>query len=77
MAALEFGMKHEAVQSPLDFFIRRTGFLYFEPWRIAPVYKAVMHRMSEYLSWSAETGHRMHGLWLNEWKEVEGLREGR
>ena len=51
-AEVWFGVYHEMVQSAEDFFVRRTGRLYFDIESIAKVRAAVMHDLETYLKWN-------------------------
>jgi glycerol kinase len=49
-----FGVNFEMVNSLEDFFVRRTGRLYFDIKSIAIVRKAVVADLQNYLNWTAE-----------------------
>lgn len=53
MAELEFCFRYEMVCSPADFFIQRTGRLYFDIQSIAPCLDTVVGYFSEKLSWDS------------------------
>ena len=50
-AEVWFGVHHEMVQSLEDFFVRRTGRLYFDIQSIEKVREAVVHDLKTYLKW--------------------------
>ena len=54
MAELEFTFAHEMVCSPSDFFIQRTGRLYFDIASIPASLDKVVHFFSEKLGWSSD-----------------------
>ena len=58
LAELEYGLEHEAVQTPLDFFNHRTGRLYFRIETIAPLKDAVCERLAKVLGWDKATWQR-------------------
>lgn len=47
-----FGVYHEQVQSAEDFFVRRTGRLFFDTNSIPEIRSAVMHDLETYLKWN-------------------------
>ncbi|KYG31796.1 glycerol-3-phosphate dehydrogenase/oxidase [Alkalihalobacillus trypoxylicola] len=53
-AEIRYGIEEEMVMSPLDFFSRRTSYLYFEPHYVKENYKMVLHYFSDYFHWSPE-----------------------
>ena len=54
-AELWFGVHHEMVNSLEDFFVRRTGRLYFDIKSIDKVKDIIVSDLANYLSWSADT----------------------
>src|SRR6185295_858489 len=54
LAELRFTVRHEMAVKPLDFFVRRTGILYFYKNRLAPVKECVMTEFQQLFGWSAE-----------------------
>ncbi|WCL81305.1 glycerol-3-phosphate dehydrogenase/oxidase [Saprospira sp. CCB-QB6] len=50
-AELQYALEYESVGSLADFFIRRTGKLYFERAAIIAEYPKVMQRMLKYFNW--------------------------
>jgi glycerol-3-phosphate dehydrogenase len=73
MAALEFGLRQEGILCPDDFFVRRTGFLYFEPWRIEALIEPVLARMAEVLKWDANLRRNMRARISRLVEEVREL----
>ncbi|WAH44636.1 glycerol-3-phosphate dehydrogenase/oxidase [Alicyclobacillus fastidiosus] len=53
-AALVYGLEYEAVASPSDFFIRRTGSLYFDIHWLSRWQDPVIDAMSTWLQWTPE-----------------------
>ncbi len=49
---LFFTLENEMVQTPLDFFIRRTGMLYFDMPRLQLVMNPILSDFREYFSWN-------------------------
>nr|WP_326492659.1 FAD-dependent oxidoreductase [Alicyclobacillus dauci] len=56
--ALTYGLEHEMVATPSDFFIRRTGSLYFDIAWVHTWKDAVVRYMAEQLHWSEEQRSR-------------------
>jgi len=54
LAELSYCLEHEMVQRAEDFFVRRTGRLYFDILSIEKIRAAVMSSLSSSLGWSAE-----------------------
>ena len=52
-AELWYGVHHEMVNSLEDFFVRRTGRLYFDLESIAQVRESLTHDLSKYLNWDS------------------------
>ncbi len=52
-AELWFGVHQEMVQSAADFFVRRTGRLYFNIETVAPTLEVVLDDLQDYLAWDA------------------------
>lgn len=53
-AQLQYGIEHELVAHPVDFFIRRTGNLFFNIASVKSHKEAVVKHMAEQLGWSNE-----------------------
>ena len=51
---LHYGIHYEAVAKPVDFFIRRTGALFFNIHFVKTYQQAVVDEMSRMLNWTAE-----------------------
>lgn len=51
-AMLQYGLVHEFVQRPVDFFIRRIGALYFDVATATKYAEQVTHYMGDYFDWS-------------------------
>ncbi|MEO1049002.1 MAG: FAD-dependent oxidoreductase [Bacteroidota bacterium] len=62
-AELEFTLNNEIVFGPLDFFVRRTGRLYFNINSIDKVKPAVLQRFAEAFNWDKTTAAQ-HEKWL-------------
>ncbi|MEL6560307.1 MAG: glycerol-3-phosphate dehydrogenase/oxidase [Bacteroidota bacterium] len=54
LAELEFTIRHESVQSVMDFFERRTGRLYFNIKSIEKLKQPVLDKMTNVFNWSDE-----------------------
>jgi glycerol-3-phosphate dehydrogenase len=54
LAELWFGIHHEMIAKASDFFVRRTGLLYFDLPKLLKVKSAVLTAMAKYFSWSDE-----------------------
>lgn len=52
LSELHFALENEMVQKPLDFFVRRTGMLYFDMPRLKLVKDRVLDEFKRYFSWS-------------------------
>ncbi len=52
LAELEFTLQHEMVLTPLDFFIRRTGMLYFNLHRLEQMKDIILAAFKKYFNWS-------------------------
>ncbi|MEL6717613.1 MAG: glycerol-3-phosphate dehydrogenase/oxidase [Bacteroidota bacterium] len=50
-AELWFGVHYEMVESLADFFVRRTGRLYFDIFTINPALEVIANDLQEYLNW--------------------------
>lgn len=50
--ALRYGLEEEAVLTPTDFFVRRTGLLYFNIKEVIAHKKAVLKYMASYFNWN-------------------------
>lgn len=64
-AELVYGIEHEMVTGPADFFIRRTGRVYFDPAYVDKYYRSAAQYMAEMLEQDALTAR--HAL---EWFEA-------
>ncbi|WP_206831626.1 glycerol-3-phosphate dehydrogenase/oxidase [Alicyclobacillus fructus] len=64
-AELEYGLRHEMVVTPSDFFIRRTGALYFDIDWVRANREAVIRYMAAACGWSEEETER-HARDLDE-----------
>lgn len=53
-AELWFAVTHEMVHTPLDFFIRRTGMLFFDIKRIALLEAPLLKDFQQYFSWTQD-----------------------
>ena len=53
-AQLYYAMDEEAASTPLDFFVRRTGALYFKIDFVQQYKKLVIDEMEQYLNWTTE-----------------------
>lgn len=54
LSELDFCLEHEMVQRAEDFFVRRTGRLYFDILSIKKIKEPIIKRLAEALSWSDE-----------------------
>ncbi|WP_431027689.1 glycerol-3-phosphate dehydrogenase/oxidase [Lysinibacillus sp. LZ02] len=54
-AQLHYGIEHELVVHPLDFFMRRTSHLFFDIDTVKTYREAILDEMQRILYWSAET----------------------
>lgn len=62
-AELRLTLENEMVQTPLDFFIRRTGMLYFDIPRLTVVMNAILDDFKKYFNWNDEQyKHELHKL---------------
>lgn len=66
MAELWFAIHHEMVARAEDFFVRRTGLLYFNIHRLSKIKEPLLQAMSQYLTWDEDRlnkeRERMDGL---------------
>ena len=53
-AQLQYGIEHELVASPVDFFVRRTGNMFFNIASVKAHKDAVVEHMAQQLGWSSE-----------------------
>jgi glycerol-3-phosphate dehydrogenase len=53
-AELWFCIHHEMVISPVDFFVRRTGMLFFHMDRLPVLVQSIMEEFKQYFEWSDE-----------------------
>ena len=58
LSEVDFCLEHEMVQRAEDFFVRRTGRLYFDILSVAKIKEPVMKRLAEALDWSPERLHQ-------------------
>ena len=60
-AALRYSIEHEMTMTPADFFVRRTGMIYFDLPAVERYKEAVLHIMAEQLHYSDEEkeAHRL------------------
>lgn len=54
LAELWFGIHHEMIARSSDFFVRRTGLLYFDLPKLQKVKASVLEALAKYFSWSEE-----------------------
>ena len=59
LAELEYCLEHEMVLSPKDFFIRRTGRLYFDINSVKKMKELVLDYMKGYFAWEPEQRSKM------------------
>ena len=55
LAELEFCLNHEMVVSPIDFYMRRTGRVFFDINSVYETKELIMNRMANYYDWDSET----------------------
>ena len=55
MAELEFCLQHEMVLTPIDFYMRRTGRVFFDIQSVFQTKERVLERFSNYFDWNSET----------------------
>jgi glycerol-3-phosphate dehydrogenase len=69
LAELEFGIAYEMVENPMDFFIRRTGRLYFDIDSIRDYSKPILNEF--------KSAYKVDDAQILEWKEIlqEELKE--
>jgi len=65
LAELRFCFNNEMVVSPLDFFVRRTGKLYFDILSIEKLKEPILREFSNFFSWDTQTID-VHSKKLNE-----------
>jgi len=58
LAELDFCLKYEMIQRAEDYFVRRTGRLYFDILSIDNIKESILQKMSEELDWSTERLYR-------------------
>ncbi|MEM7659649.1 MAG: glycerol-3-phosphate dehydrogenase/oxidase [Bacteroidota bacterium] len=61
-AELRFGLQHEMVMTPVDFFSRRTGRLYFDIASVRTYAEPLMEQFVATFDWSAEEQEQHRGL---------------
>ncbi len=54
-AELWYGIYHEMVVKPLDFFERRTGRLYFDPFKLEQLKDPILKEFTHYFNWDKPT----------------------
>ncbi len=54
LLSLVYALKHEAIATPVDFFLRRTNLMLFRRDEVDPMIEPVMDIMGQYLNWSEE-----------------------
>ncbi len=54
-AELWYGIHHEMVVKPLDFFERRTGRLYFDPFELDHLKDPILKEFADYFNWDKNT----------------------
>ena len=54
-AELWYGIHHEMVIKPLDFFERRTGRLYFDPFQLNQLKEPILKEFANYFNWDNDT----------------------
>ena len=54
-AELWYGIHHEMVVKPLDFFERRTGRLYFDPFELDHLKDPILKEFTDYFNWDKNT----------------------
>ena len=54
-AELWYGIHHEMVIKPLDFFERRTGRLYFDPFQLDHLKEPILKEFANYFNWDTAT----------------------
>ena len=54
-AELWYGIHHEMILKPLDFFERRTGRLYFDPFELGHLKDPILKEFSDYFNWDKVT----------------------
>ncbi|WP_428908382.1 glycerol-3-phosphate dehydrogenase/oxidase [Niallia sp. Krafla_26] len=57
-AKLQYALDHEMIVTPLDFFNRRTGFLYFNLSLVEKYQTGVIQYMADYFQWNEDRMHR-------------------
>lgn len=58
-ATLDYALEHEMAVTPLDFFVRRTGYLYFHIDRVLKYKDLVVNEMADRLNWDTEQKERL------------------
>ncbi|MDQ0208356.1 glycerol-3-phosphate dehydrogenase/oxidase [Alkalicoccobacillus murimartini] len=57
-ATLDYALENEMTATPLDFFVRRTGYLYFHIDKVLKYKELVINEMNDRLGWSPEQKSR-------------------
>lgn len=70
LAELVYGIRHEAVCNLSDYFIRRTGRLYFERGVIADQYPVLEKKIAAELTWSEEDMTEYKQAFFEEYEQV-------
>ncbi|QHT69464.1 glycerol-3-phosphate dehydrogenase/oxidase [Rhodocytophaga rosea] len=72
LAQLLYSMEEEMAATPTDFFIRRTGALYFNIQWVQQWQQAVIHYMADYFHWDDPTTARHQQTLQNRIREAKG-----
>jgi glycerol-3-phosphate dehydrogenase len=73
LAQVRYGLEAEMVTSPADFFIRRTGALYFNIRWVRQYWEPVWRYMQTYFGWSYEEAQSYHREMLTELEATSSL----
>lgn len=69
-AELWYGVHEEQVQNLHDFFIRRTGRMYFNIKSIPPLLNPLLHDMQHYMNWTEEQAENEKKALIHKMEEV-------
>lgn len=69
-AELWYGIQNEMIVKPLDFFERRTGRLYFDPFELDALKNPVLNEFSGYFNWDQATFNVEKEVLENAFKEI-------
>jgi len=69
-AELRYCIEEEAVTNLNDFFVRRTGKLYFEREAVEREYYLLKDKIMKWLGWNEEDNERYHRKFMEEYEEV-------